>query len=96
MFHGTLVFLNTVSLKQYSSELRSNGDPTNLLDKIAFSMISDVEVLKESKFPPEPKRGAILVFPPGLELSEDLSKFHTFALVITKEDLQGTVLVDFY
>ena len=53
-------------------------------------MISDVEVIKESRFPPEPKRGAVVVFPPGLELSENLSKFHTFALVITEQDVKGT------
>jgi len=54
-------------------------------------MISDVEVIKESRFPPEPKRGAIVVFPPGLELSENLSKFHTFALVMTEQDVKDIV-----
>ena len=54
-------------------------------------MISDMEVLKESRFPPEPKRGAAVIFPSGLELSENLGKFHTFALVITEQDLKGTV-----
>ena len=71
------------------SQLRLNGDPSSFVDKMAFSMISDMEVLKESRIPPEPKRGAIVVFPPGLELSENLSRFHTFALVISDEDLKG-------
>jgi len=78
-------------LNKLLSQLRANGDPSSLLDKMAFSMISDVEVIKESRFPPEPKRGAIVVFPPGLELSENLSKFHTFALVMTEQDVKGTV-----
>jgi len=75
----------------FKNQLSANGEPSSLLDKTAFSMISDVEVLKESRFPPEPKRGAVVVFPPGLELSENLSKFHTFALVITEQDLKDIV-----
>jgi hypothetical protein len=81
-------------LNKLLSQLEADGQPSSLLDKMAFSMISDMEVLKESRFPPEPKRGAAIIFPPGLELSENLGKFHTFALVITEQDLKGTVQDD--
>jgi len=75
----------------FKNQLEADGQPSSSLDKMAFSMISDMEVLKESRFPPEPKRGAAFIFPPGLELSENLGKFHTFALVITEQDLKDIV-----